>query len=133
MGALTVARRVVAGFIGLSLGLGIVVLFGLVALVALQPRDGLAWVRTPDLGADLRLDAGLRISPLKSSAVADALRDRALERGWSQAMVVPPGLAVVQTGSFGMTLAPTARLVLAPTPVPTPRPRHTEPAEHGGE
>src|SRR3981081_4331130 len=70
-------RRPLAGFFGLAAV--IVVLFGVIALVALQPRDGLAWVNVPQLGPDLGLDAGLRTKPLKETVVADAARDRGIE------------------------------------------------------
>ena len=60
-------RRTLAGFFGLAAV--IVVLFGVIALVALQPRDGLAWVNIPQLGPDLGLDAGLRSKPLKDTSV----------------------------------------------------------------
>ena len=85
-------RRTLAGFLGLAAV--IVVLFGLMALVALQPREGLAWVHIPQLGPDLGLDAGLHTKPLKQTVVADAMRDRAIEGQGSLSvtavMVAPP-------------------------------------------
>jgi len=71
MGAHSNGRRALAAFFGLSVG--VVMLFGLVALVALRPVDSLAWVQVPDLAADLRLDAGLQTKPLKNAVVAEAL------------------------------------------------------------
>jgi len=65
-------RRTLAGFFGLTAG--IVILFGAVAVAALRPTDGLAWVQVPDLSPDLGLDAGLQTKPLKSSVVAEAVK-----------------------------------------------------------
>src|SRR6202165_978012 len=70
-------RRTLAGFFGLAAV--VVVLFGVIALVALQPREGLAWVNVPQLGPDLGLDAGLQTKPLKQTVVADAVRDRGID------------------------------------------------------
>ena len=70
-------RRTLAGFFGLTAV--VVVLFGVIALVALQPREGLAWVNIPQLGPDLGLDAGLHTKPLKETVVAAAMRDLTLE------------------------------------------------------
>ncbi|TMF57682.1 MAG: hypothetical protein E6I22_03570, partial [Chloroflexi bacterium] len=62
MGANRKGRRTLAGFTGL--GVGVVVLFGAVALAALRPNDGLAWVQVPSLGPDFGLDSGARTKPL---------------------------------------------------------------------
>jgi hypothetical protein len=139
MGAHLDGRRTVVSFVGLTLG--IVVLFGLVALAALQPHDGLTWVEIPTLGADLRPDAGLRISPLKDTALVDALRDQPLAGGSLQTLLIPPGL--VAAGPFIATLIPADRPTLSPAPVqplpvrptpkPTPTPRPPHEHERGGE
>ena len=68
MGAPSNSWRALAGFLGVAAGVAL--LFALVAMVALRPRDGLAWVRVPDLSADLRVDAGLQTKPLKDTVVA---------------------------------------------------------------
>ncbi len=143
MGAHSNGGRTIVSFIGLTLG--IVVLFGLVALVALQPRDGLTWVEIPTLGADLRLDLAAQISPLKNAAIPDALRDQPLAGGSSQTLLIPPGL--VAAGPFIATLITAQRPTLSPapvqplpllprlrpnpTPTPTPRPHHEQ--DRGGE
>src|SRR5919201_4236725 len=91
MGAQSYGRRAL-GFFGLALG--VVALFGVVALVALRPTDGFAWVQVPDLTADLRLDGGLQTKPLKDTIVAEALHDSGLDGGSGQALALPPALAV---------------------------------------
>jgi hypothetical protein len=143
MGAHSDGRRTVVSFIGLTLG--IVVLFGLVALVALQPRDGLTWVEIPNLAADLHLDATVQIAPLNNAAIPDAVRDQALTAGSSETLLIPAGL--VAAGPFIATLIPAGRPTLSaasvqplpllprprprPTPTPTPRPHHEH--DHGGD
>src|SRR2546421_1617973 len=107
VGAHSNGRRALAAFFGLSVG--VVMLFGLVALVALRPVDSLAWVQVPDLAADLRLDAGLQTKPLKNAVVAEALRDQARDGITAGTLAVPPTPPL---------RAPPA----APLPVP-PRPR----------
>ena len=127
MGAYFKAGRTVVSFGGLTLG--VVLLFGFVALVALQPRDGLAWVEIPRLGADLRLDSTVQISPLTNAAIPDAVRDQPLIGGSSDLLLIPPGL--VAAGPFIATLVTTERPTLSPAPVqplpvlPRPRPRPT--------
>src|SRR6202158_3469039 len=112
MGTQFHARRTLAGFFGLAAV--IVVLFGVIALVALQPRDGLAWVNVPQLGPDLGLDAGLRTKPLKETVVADAARDRAIEGQGS--LSVTAVMSAAPKGDPLTALAPTNRPVaLAPT------------------
>src|SRR2546426_2954367 len=93
MGAHSNGGRALAGFFGLAVL--VVLLFGLVALVALRPTDGLAWVQVPDLAADLRLDAGLQSKPLKSAVVAEALQDQGLDGSVGDSLALPPALAVV--------------------------------------
>src|SRR3989442_1452128 len=61
MGATSNPRRALAGY--LTVAAGIALLFGVVALAALRPADGLAWVRLPQLGADFGLDPGLGACP----------------------------------------------------------------------
>src|SRR6202035_193416 len=107
MGTQFHARRTLAGFFGLAAV--IVVLFGVIALVALQPRDGLAWVNVPQLGPDLGLDAGLRTKRLKETSAADAASDRAL-----QGRDAPSVTAVMSAAPRGdplTALAPTNRPV----------------------
>src|SRR5260370_22275005 len=77
MGAPSNGWRALAAFFGIALGVAL--LFALVAMVALRPKDGLAWVQVPDLAADLRVDAGLQTKPLKDSVVAALLQDRGLD------------------------------------------------------
>lgn len=144
MGALHV-RRTLASFFGLTAV--IVVLFGVIALVALQPHDGLAWVNVPQLGPDLGLDAGLYTKPLKETVVADAVRDRAIEgqgslsvtavmsaapktdpliaMGPSARPVAPPSATPVAVSDPTPTPAPTPNPTLTPAPTPTPTPTPT--------
>jgi outer membrane biosynthesis protein TonB len=104
-----------------------VLLFGLVALVALRPIDSLAWVQVPDLGADLRLDAGLQTKPLKNTVVAEVLQDRALDGMTAGTLTVPPALALVAPPAVAMNIRPATRPVTVPpapsqTPQPSPSP-----------
>jgi outer membrane biosynthesis protein TonB len=119
MGAPSNGGRALAGF--LSLAVGVLLLFGLVALVALRPVDGLAWVQLPDLTADLRLDAGLQTKPLKDTVVAEALRDRTLDGSGAEALAVPPALAVaLPRPVVAVSVPPSQRPVTTPAPTPTP-------------
>ncbi len=118
MGAHSNSGRALAGFFGLAVL--VVMLFGLVALVALRPTDGLAWVQVPDLSADLRLDTGLQTKPLKNTVLAEALHDRALEGNAVDALAVAPALAVVPANPVvAVILPPSARPVTTPAPTPT--------------
>src|SRR5260370_570938 len=150
MGAPSRGWRALAAFFGVALGGGL--LFALVALVALQPRDGLAWVHVPDLGAALRVDAGLQTKPLKDTVVAAVLSDRALDGLTATDLSVAPALAAApQQPTVAMSQPPAARPVttpdpsqpapvatpgpaLAPTPAPAPAPapraRPPSPATH---
>src|SRR6266513_1689341 len=128
MGAHSNGGRALAGFFGLVVL--VVVLFGLVALVALRPTDGLAWVQVPDLSADLRLDAGLQTKPLKNTVLLEALQDRALEGNAVEALAVAPVnpvVAVIVPPSQRpvTTPAPTPTPAATPTPAPTPSPSPT--------
>src|SRR2546428_5908631 len=116
MGAYSNGRRALAAFFGLSLG--VVVLFGLLALVALRPTDGLAWVQVPDLAADLRLDAGLQTKPLKSAVVAEALQDQGLDGSVGDSLALPPAPAVLLPPPGGGRRPPPARLPRYPPPPP---------------
>ena len=121
MGAHSRGGRALAGFFGLTIL--VVVLFGLVALVALRPTDGLAWVQVPDLSADLRLDAGLQTKPLKDTVLAEALHDRALEGNTVEALAVPPALAVTPPKPVvAVVLPPSVRPVTPPAATPSPAP-----------
>jgi outer membrane biosynthesis protein TonB len=127
MGAHSSGRRALAGFVGLAVG--VVALFGLVALVALRPIDGLAWVQVPDLTADLRLDAGLQTKPLKDTIVAEVIQDRPLDDTSSQALALAPALAVPPPPAVvAVRQPPASRPVTTPTPAasttppPTPAP-----------
>jgi len=122
MGAHSSGGRALAGFFGLAFV--VVLLFGLVALVALRPTDSFAWVQVPDLTADLRLDAGLQTKPLKGTVVAEALNDRALDGPTSEALAVPPALAFAPPPlpAVAVSLPPAVRPVTAPAPTSTPAP-----------
>src|SRR2546425_4300870 len=121
MGAHSNGGRALAGFFGLAVL--VVLLFGLVALVALRPTDGLAWVQVPDLSADLRLDAGLQTKPLKNTVLAEALHDRALEGNAVDALAVAPALALTPANpAVAVIVPPSARPVTTPAPTPTPAP-----------
>jgi outer membrane biosynthesis protein TonB len=121
MGAHSSGRRALAGFVGLAIV--VVALFGLVALVALRPIDGLAWVQVPDLTADLRLDAGLQTKPLKGTIVAEVLQDRPLDDSTSQALALAPALAAPPPPAVvAVSQPPASRPVTAPNPTPTPAP-----------
>src|SRR5438067_6074774 len=132
MGAQSYGPRALAGFIGLALGM--VLLFGAVALVALRPTDGLAWVQVPDLAADLRLDAGLQTKPLKNTVIAEVLRDQALSGPSGNSLALAPALAVVPPPAIvAVSIPPSSRPVITPpstpsataTAVPTPAPSPT--------
>src|ERR671935_853339 len=123
--------RTILGFAGLAAG--VTVLFAAVALAALQPVDGLAWVTTPALAPDLGLDSGLRTRPLNPRIVGEAVRDRTLT-GRTEAgsgPVVNPILTATQTGESGgspsarPTATPAPSATPSPTPAPTPRPTPT--------
>src|SRR5216684_2719639 len=116
MGAPSHGWRALAAF--LAIALGVALLFALVALVALQPRDGLAWVHVPDLGADLRVDAGLQTKPLKDTVVAAVLSDRALDGLTASGLSVAPALAAAppQQPTVAMSQPPAARPVITPDP-----------------
>src|SRR5438132_1380434 len=135
MGAHSNGWRALAGFLGVAAGVAL--LFALVAMVALRPRDGLAWVRVPDLSADLRVDAGLQTKPLKESVVAAVLQDLGLDGTTANGLAIAPALAISQPASVAMNTAPAARPVTPPdpsrpaptaTPVPGPAPTPTPPA-----
>ena len=132
MGAPSNGWRALAGFLGVAAGVAL--LFALVAMVALRPRDGLAWVRVPDLSADLRVDAGLQTKPLKESVVAAVLQDLGLDGTTASGLAIAPALAISQPASVAMSTAPAARPVTPPdpsqpaptaTPVPGPAPTPT--------
>src|SRR5690349_13748494 len=119
MGAPSTGWRTLAAFFGIAVG--VAVLFALVALVALQPRDGLAWVQVPDLAADLRVDSGLQAKPLKNSVVAAVLLDQGLDGTTASGLAVPPALAnAPQPATVALNLSPTARPVTTPDPTATP-------------
>jgi hypothetical protein len=121
MGAPSTGWRTLAAFFGVASGVAL--LFALVALVALQPRDGLAWVRVPDLAADLRVDGGLQTKPLKNTVVAAVLNDRALEGATASGLALAPALAVApQQPTVALNLPPATRPVTTPAPTPTPDP-----------
>ena len=118
-----------AAFFGVAFGVAL--LFALVALVALQPRDGLAWVQVPDLSADLRVDGGLQTKPLKNTVVAAVLQDQKLDGATASGLALAPALAnAPQQPTVALNLPPAARPVTtpdpnavpAPTPTPTPAP-----------
>ena len=122
--------RALAGFLGVAAGVAL--LFALVATVALRPRDGLAWVRVPDLSADLRVDGGLQTKPLKETVVAAVLQDRALDGTTGSGLAVAPALAVTQQPAVAISTSPAARPVTTPNPAqpgptatPTPGPAPT--------
>ena len=69
MPALWTQIKKLAGFTGV--GLALLAVFGLVALAALRPLDGYAWVTVPPLAPDYRLDAGLTIQPVSDRVVSD--------------------------------------------------------------
>ncbi len=132
MGAPSNGWRALAGFLGVAAGVAL--LFALVAMVALRPRDGLAWVRVPDLSADLRVDAGLQTKPLKESVVAAVLQDLGLDGTTAGGLAIAPALAISQPPSVAINTAPAARPVTPPdpsqpaptaTPVPGPAPTPT--------
>ena len=115
MGAHSSGRRALAGFFALAFG--VVLLFGLVALVALQPSDGFAWVETPDLTADLRLDAALHTKPLKTSVIAEALSDQPLDGGNAGSLALAPALSVPPApAAVAVSLPPATRPVTTPQP-----------------
>src|SRR5229473_1096911 len=132
MGAPSTGWRMLAAFFGVAFGVAL--LFALVALVALQPRDGLAWVQVPDLSADLRVDGGLQTKPLKNTVVAAVLQDQKLDGATASGLALAPALAnAPQQPTVALNLPPAARPVTtpdpnavpAPTPTPTPAPTAT--------
>ncbi len=123
MGAPSNSWRALAGFLGVAAGVAL--LFALVAMVALRPRDGLAWVRVPDLAADLRVDVGLQTKPLKDTVVAAVLQDLALDGATGSGLAVAPALAVTQPPAVAINTSPATRPVATPNPSqpgPTPTP-----------
>jgi len=124
MGAPSTGWRTLAAFFGVAFG--VAVLFAVVALVALQPRDGLAWVQVPDLAADLRVDSGLQTKPLKNSVVAAVLQDQGLDGTTASGLAVAPALAsAAQPPTVALNLTPTARPVTTPNPTAAPAPAPT--------
>ena len=117
-------RRALAGY--LTVAAGIALLFGVVALAALRPSDGLAWVRLPQLGADFGLDPGLKTRPLRSTVVAEALQDRLdSSTGPEATLVIPPILAMTPPTAVPATAAPgrpvaTAKPAANPSATPSP-------------
>jgi len=120
MGAPSNGWRALAAFFGVALGVAL--LFALVAMVALRPKDGLAWVQIPDLAADLRVDGGLQTKPLKDSVVAAVLQDKGLDGPTASGLAVVPALAPQQQPTVAMSQPPAAR------PVTTPDPSQSAPA-----
>src|SRR5919201_1603798 len=116
--------RTILGFAGLAAG--VTALFAAVALAALQPVDGLAWVTTPALAPDLGLDSGLRTRPLNARIVGEAVRDRTLigMTGAGSGPVVNPILTATQPGQTGGGI-PSTRPTATPAPTPTPKARPT--------
>jgi hypothetical protein len=118
MGATSNPRRALAGY--LTVAAGIALLFGVVALAALRPEDGLAWVRLPQLGADFGLDPGLKTRPLRSTIVAEALQDRLYgSTGPEATLVIPPILAMTPPNAVPSAAGP-GRPVAAGKPAPSP-------------
>src|SRR3989442_11510815 len=122
MGAHSNGWRALAGFLGVAAGVAL--LFALVAMVALRPRDGRAWVRVPDLAAALRVDAGLQTKPLKDTVVAAVLQDRVLDGTTASGLAIAPALAVTQQPAVAINTLPAARPATTPDPgtAPTPYP-----------
>jgi hypothetical protein len=125
MGAPSTGWRTLTAFFGVAFGVAL--LFAVVALVALQPRDGLAWVQVPDLSADLRVDSGLQTKPLKNTVVAAVLQDQKLDGATASALALAPALAnAPQQPTVALNLPPAARPVTTPdpnaVPAPTPNP-----------
>ena len=116
-----------AGFAGV--GLALLAVFGLVALAALRPLDGYAWVTTPPLAPDYRLDAGLAIQPVSDRVVAEAVKDQAIlgAPDSSQVPVVAPILTAAAPPAPTMAATPGKRPAVAPAAQPTPRPTATAP------
>jgi len=124
MGAPSSGRRALASFF--LVAPGVVLLFGVVAMVALHPVDGFAWVQVPDLTADLRLDAGLQTKPLKSTVLAEAVQDQALTGDGAQALAIPPALVVAPPRAVvAISLPPSSRPVTAPVAKPSAAPSPT--------
>jgi len=125
MGVPSTGWRMLAAFFGVAFG--VAVLFALVALVALQPRERLAWVQVPDLSADLRVDSGLQTKPLKNTVVAAVLQDQKLDGATASGLALAPALAnAPQQPALALNLPPAARPVTTPgpnsVPAPTPSP-----------
>jgi outer membrane biosynthesis protein TonB len=121
MGAPSTGWRTLAAFFGVAFG--VAVLFALVALVALQPHDGLAWVQVPDLSADLRVDSGLQTKPLKNTVVAAVLEDQKLDGATANGLALAPALAnAPQQPAVALNLPPSARPVTTPDPTAPPAP-----------
>lgn len=124
MGATSNPRRALAGY--LTVAAGIALLFGVVALAALRPADGLSWVRLPQLGADFGLDPGLKTRPLRSTIVAEALQDRLDgSTGPEATLVIPPILAMTPPNAAPAAASPGRPVATArplPNPSPTPGP-----------
>jgi len=123
--------RALAGYLAVAVGTSL--LLGAVALAALRPADGLAWVQIPKLGPDFGLDPGLKTRPLRTTVVAEVLRDR-IDAGTGSAeslqispiltVAPPPSAAPAPSGSGGSlpTPVPTAPPSATPTPSVAPPP-----------
>src|SRR5207302_9834238 len=122
MGAPSNSWRALASFLGVAVGVAL--LFAVVAMVALRPKEGLAWVRVPDLSADLRVDAALQTNPLKDTVVAAVLQHLTLDGTMSAGLAVAPALVVAPPPAVALNTSPPARPV-APTDPAPPAPAAT--------
>jgi hypothetical protein len=122
MDAVWSSIRKLAAFAGVALGL--MVVFGLVAMAALRPLSGYAWVTAPLLAPDYRLDPGLTVKPLSDRVVVDAVKDQALlgPGGSSPVPEVPPILTAAAPPVTLMAATPGARPTAPPTSGPASNP-----------
>src|SRR5438445_10168420 len=114
MAAIWKSIRKLAGFTGV--GLALLAVFGLVAMAALRPVSGYAWVTTPPLAPDYRLDPGLTVQPVSASVVAEAVRDQALlgKSDSGSTPVVPPILTAAAPPVVALAATPGTRPTVAP-------------------
>ena len=127
MHAIKQRKRVIAGFAGLALGIGI--LFALAAEAALAPGTAFESIVLHSVEADFGVDPGFRIKPLNFQIVAEALNDTGHGRRVQLIPAVPPilrsGLLPSATNTPPSVLPPIPSASPTPSPSTSPGPKPT--------
>jgi cytoskeletal protein CcmA (bactofilin family) len=147
MHAIKERKRLIAGFAGLALGIGM--LFALAAEAALAPGTAFESILLHSVQADFGVDPGFRIKPLNFEIVAEALNDNGHGRAVALIPAIPPILrAPLAAPSTSATLggaasaspsppvplpSPTANPKPKPSPTPSPSPGPTPKATPPGQ